>query len=114
MSDTDPDLDLDALRDLPAVPFEACEHVPGQISSTALVRYRLVDYSAPTVPSTPGETSGPNVQRTPERQVRLSSCESSKLTNEGITPRPPKAPSAYLASASRRPAGSPRGVEPYI
>ena len=37
--------DLDALRDLPAVPFEACEHVPGQISSTALVRYRLVDYS---------------------------------------------------------------------
>ena len=35
--------DLDALRDLPAVPFEACEHVPGQISSTALVRYRLVD-----------------------------------------------------------------------
>ena len=32
-----------------AVPFEACEHVPGQISSTALVRYRLVDYSAPTV-----------------------------------------------------------------
>ena len=33
--------DLDALRDLPAVPFEACEHVPGQVSSTALVRYRL-------------------------------------------------------------------------
>ena len=31
--------DLEALRDLPAVPFEACEHVPGQISSTALVRY---------------------------------------------------------------------------
>ena len=25
--------DLEALRDLPAVPFEACEHVPGQISS---------------------------------------------------------------------------------
>ena len=41
--------DLDALRDLPAVPFEACKHVPGQVSSTALVRYRLVDYSAPTV-----------------------------------------------------------------
>ncbi len=41
--------DLDALRDLPAVPFEACEHMPGQISSTALVRYRLVDYSAPAV-----------------------------------------------------------------
>ena len=41
--------DLDALRDLPASPFEACEHVPGQVSSTALVRYRLVDYSAPTM-----------------------------------------------------------------
>ena len=41
--------DLDALRDLPAVPFEACEHVPGQVSSTALVRYRLVDSSAPAV-----------------------------------------------------------------
>ena len=37
--------DLDALRDLPAAPFEACEHVPGQVSSTALVRY----YSAPAV-----------------------------------------------------------------
>ena len=41
--------DLDALRDLPAVPLEACEHVPGQVSSTALVRYRLVDYSAPAI-----------------------------------------------------------------
>ena len=41
--------DLDALRDLPAVPFEAREHVPGRVSSTALVRYRLVDYSAPAV-----------------------------------------------------------------
>ena len=39
--------ELEALRDLPAVPFEACEHMPGQVSSTALVRYRLVDYSAP-------------------------------------------------------------------
>ena len=38
--------DLDALRDLPAVPFEACEHVPGQISSTALVRYRLTSTTA--------------------------------------------------------------------
>ena len=34
---------------LPASPFEACEHMPGQVSSTALVRYRLVDYSAPTM-----------------------------------------------------------------
>ena len=41
--------DLDALRDLPAVPFKACEHVPGQVSSVALARYRLVVYSAPTV-----------------------------------------------------------------
>ena len=41
--------DLDALRELPAAPFEACEHMPGQVSSTALVRYRLVDYSAPVV-----------------------------------------------------------------
>ena len=41
--------DLEALRTLPASPFEACEHMPGQVSSTALVRYRLVDYSAPTM-----------------------------------------------------------------
>ena len=41
--------DLDALRDLPGAPFEACEHVPGRVSSTALVRYRSVDYSAPAV-----------------------------------------------------------------
>ena len=41
--------DLDAPRDLPAAPFEACEHMPGQVSSTAPVRYRLVDYSAPAV-----------------------------------------------------------------
>ena len=39
--------DLDALRDLPAAPFEACEHMPCQVSSTALMRYRLADYSAP-------------------------------------------------------------------
>ena len=38
--------DLDAWRDRPASPFEACEHVPGQVSSTALVRYRRVDDSA--------------------------------------------------------------------
>ena len=41
--------DLDALRDLPGAPFEACEHMPGRVSSTALVRYRSVDYSAPAV-----------------------------------------------------------------
>ncbi|MDE2810484.1 MAG: hypothetical protein OXN90_18885 [Gemmatimonadota bacterium] len=41
--------DLDALRALPVAPFEACEHVPGQVSSTALVRKRLVDYSGPAI-----------------------------------------------------------------
>ena len=41
--------DLEALRDLPAVPFDACEQHPGQVSSMVLVRYRLVDYSAPAV-----------------------------------------------------------------
>jgi len=40
--------DLDTLRDLPGAPFEACEHMPGRVSSTALVRYRSVDYSVPT------------------------------------------------------------------
>ncbi len=39
--------DLEALRRLPAVPFEACERRAGWVSSTALVRYRLVDYSVP-------------------------------------------------------------------
>ena len=41
--------DLDALSDLPAVPLEACEHNAGQVSSKALVRCWLVDYSAPAV-----------------------------------------------------------------
>ena len=55
--------DLDALRDLPAVPFEACEHVPGQVSSTSLVRYRLVDYSAPaSFRITPLAPLGPQAQ----------------------------------------------------
>ena len=39
--------DLEALRDLPAVAFAACEQRAGRVSSTALVRYRLVDYSVP-------------------------------------------------------------------
>ncbi len=39
--------DLEALRHLPATPFDACEQVSGRASSTALVRYRLVDYSVP-------------------------------------------------------------------
>lgn len=39
--------DLDALRPLPAVPFDACEQRAGRVSSTSLVRYRSVDYSVP-------------------------------------------------------------------
>ena len=39
--------DLEALRNPRAVPFEACEQRAGRVSSTALVRYRLVDYSVP-------------------------------------------------------------------
>lgn len=40
--------DLDALRELPAVPLEPCEKRAARVSSTALVRYRCNDYSVPT------------------------------------------------------------------
>jgi hypothetical protein len=40
--------DLAAFRPLPATPFEPCDVRPGRVSSTALVRYRGVDYSVPT------------------------------------------------------------------
>jgi hypothetical protein len=40
--------DLDAFRDLPAVPLEPCEKRAARVSSTALVRYRGNDYSVPT------------------------------------------------------------------
>jgi len=40
--------DLAVLRPLPAVPLEPCEKRSGQVSSTALVRYRTNDYSVPT------------------------------------------------------------------
>lgn len=40
--------DLDALRDLPAVPLEPCEKRAARVSSMALVRYRTNDYSVPT------------------------------------------------------------------
>jgi transposase len=40
--------DLQAFRDLPAVPLEACEKRSARVSSTALVRYRGNDYSVPT------------------------------------------------------------------
>jgi hypothetical protein len=40
--------DLAAFRDLPAAAFEPCDKRTARVSSTALVRYRSVDYSAPT------------------------------------------------------------------
>ena len=40
--------DLAAFRSLPSGVFEACDMRPGRISSTALARYRNVDYSVPT------------------------------------------------------------------
>jgi len=40
--------DLGAFRPLPSGAFEACEKRAGRVSSTALVRYRGSDYSAPT------------------------------------------------------------------
>jgi hypothetical protein len=43
--------DLDAFRDLPAVPLEPCEKRAARVSSTALVRHRGNDYSVPTVVS---------------------------------------------------------------
>jgi hypothetical protein len=35
------------LRALPEAPFEPCDKRPGKVSSTALVRYRMNDYSVP-------------------------------------------------------------------
>ncbi len=40
--------DRAAFRDLPGGSYEACDRRPGQATSQALVRYRLVDYSVPT------------------------------------------------------------------
>ena len=40
--------DLEAFKDPPAVPLEACEKRGARVSSTALVRYRRNDYSVPT------------------------------------------------------------------
>ncbi len=40
--------DLAAFRTSPAVPFDACDKQPGQVSSLSLVRYKNVDYSVPT------------------------------------------------------------------
>ena len=40
--------DQAVLRALPELPFEPCDKRPAKVSSTALVRYRMNDYSAPT------------------------------------------------------------------
>ncbi len=42
------DADLAAFRPLPSGLFEPCEHRTSRVSSTALVRYRMNDYSVPT------------------------------------------------------------------
>ena len=42
------DADLAVFRALPSGSFEACEKRAARVSSTALVRYRMSDYSAPT------------------------------------------------------------------
>jgi hypothetical protein len=40
--------DRAVLRPLPEAPFEPCDKRPAKVSSTALVRYRMNDYSVPT------------------------------------------------------------------
>jgi hypothetical protein len=39
--------DQPVLRALPEAPFEPCDKRPAKVSSTALVRYRMNDYSVP-------------------------------------------------------------------
>lgn len=39
--------DLEAMADLPAAPFDACDQASGRVSSQALVRYKTNDYSVP-------------------------------------------------------------------
>lgn len=39
--------DLDAMAELPAAAFEACDQAAGRVSSQALVRYKTNDYSVP-------------------------------------------------------------------
>ena len=39
--------DLEAMAELPAAPFDACDQATGQVSSQALVRYKTNDYSVP-------------------------------------------------------------------
>jgi hypothetical protein len=39
--------DLEAMADLPAAPFDACDQATGRVRSQALVRYKTNDYSVP-------------------------------------------------------------------
>ena len=39
--------DLDAMMDLPASPFDACDQASGQVNAQSLVRYKTNDYSVP-------------------------------------------------------------------
>jgi hypothetical protein len=39
--------DLEAMMDLPAAPFDACDQATGQVNSQSLVRYKTNDYSVP-------------------------------------------------------------------
>ena len=39
--------DLEAMMELPAAPFDACDQATGQVNSQALVRYKTNDYSVP-------------------------------------------------------------------
>ena len=39
--------DLEAMAELPAAPFDACDQATGRVSSQALVRYKTNDYSVP-------------------------------------------------------------------
>ena len=39
--------DLDAMMDLPASPFDACDQASGQVNEQSLVRYKTNDYSVP-------------------------------------------------------------------
>ena len=39
--------DLEAIMELPAAPFDACDQATGQVNSQSLVRYKTNDYSVP-------------------------------------------------------------------
>ena len=39
--------DMEAMAELPAAPFDACDQATGRVSSQSLVRYKTSDYSVP-------------------------------------------------------------------